>query len=229
MDRTFGLLIGVLFLSVLSPAQDNGRISGTVADDTGTPVRNATVYAHPMDRPLYGVIPHAISDDTGAYIISKLEYGRYSVSAAKPEDDYPELYLTFYVGLHAKLQIARLSPEHLSARINLRLGKKAGVLVGTVTDAITGEPLNANVEFRRVNEAKNFLSGSGLTNAKFRILVPSDVPITMQVSLDGYENWKYTSASEEARLRGSWCTRASNLPYVSNCNQNCKSADDDLF
>jgi len=53
--------------------------------------------------------------------------------------------------------------------------------------------LNANVEFRWVSEPQNFLSGSGLANAQFRILVPSDVAVTMVVSLAGYENWSYAT------------------------------------
>jgi hypothetical protein len=57
----------------------------------------------------------------------------------------------------------------------------------------TGKPLNANVEFRWVADPQNFLTGSGLANAQFKILVPADVPITMVVSLAGYENWSYKS------------------------------------
>jgi hypothetical protein len=59
--------------------------------------------------------------------------------------------------------------------------------------------LNANVEFRWLLEPKNFMSGSGLTNAQFRILIPSDTLITMVVSLDGYENWRYESADESRK------------------------------
>jgi len=44
-----------------------------------------------------------------------------------------------------------------------------------------------------VSEPPNFLSGSGLANAQFTILVPSDVAVTMVVSLAGYKNWSYTT------------------------------------
>lgn len=113
--------------------------------------------------------------------------GRYSLSAAKPDEGYPEPNSAFYTGFHAKLVVIKLSFQHQSASVALRLGKKAGILKGTVADAVTGRPVNANVEFRWVSEPQNFLSGSGLANAQFRISVPSDVPITMVVSLAGYE------------------------------------------
>jgi hypothetical protein len=47
------------------------------------------------------------------------------------------------------------------------------------------------VEFRWVSDPDNFLRGSGLTNAQFRILVPSDTALKMVVSLDGYQDWVY--------------------------------------
>jgi hypothetical protein len=193
MDRLTTAFIGVLVAASLSFGQDNGSVHGTVEDESGIPVKGATVYANPLDRPMAGTIPQDISDENGSFSISKLDYGRYSVSAAKPDEGYPELNFAFYTGFHAKLSVIRLSAQHKSATVALHLGKKAGILKGTVADAITGKPLNANVEFRWVSEPQNFLSGSGLANAQFRILVPSDVAVTMVVSLAGYENWSYTT------------------------------------
>jgi Carboxypeptidase regulatory-like domain len=184
-------LIGVLFWTNLSSAQDYGSISGTVVDESGKSVQGASVYAHPMDRPMASIIPHATTDGSGSFTISMLDYGRYSVSAAKPDEGYPELYLAFYAGLRASLPVVRLSAKHQFASVALTLGSKAGILTGTVADAVTGKPLNANVEFRWALEPRNFLRGSGLTNAEFRILVPSNHPVTMVVSLESYENWRY--------------------------------------
>jgi hypothetical protein len=199
MVRSSIALIGVLIVASLSFGQDNGSVNGTVVDGSGTTVKGATVYAQPMDRPMASVVPQATTDRNGAFTISKLDYGRYSLSAAKPDEGYPELDFAFYTGFHAKLVVIELSVQHRSARVALRLGKKAGILKGTVADAVTGRPLNADVEFRWVSEPQNFLSGSGLANAQFRILVPSDVPITMVVSLDGYENWSYKSDKGSAK------------------------------
>ena len=183
-------LIAVLFCTNLSSAQDCS-IAGTVVDEGGKSVHGAAVYAHPTDRPIAGIIPHATTDGSGSLTISALDYGRYSVSAAKPDEGYPELNLAFYAGLRANLRVVRLSAKHQFASVALSLGNKAGILKGTVADAVTGKPLNANVEFRWALEPRNFLSGSGLTNAEFRVLVPSNHPVTMVVSLEGYENWRY--------------------------------------
>ena len=195
----WAVLVAVLVLTGLSFGQGNGSIQGTVLGDSGTPVKGATVYAHPLDRVLASIIPQVISDENGSYKISKLDYGRYSVSAAKTDEGYPDVAYPFYTGFHARLTVVKLSAQHQSASIVLHLRKKAGILKGTVADAVTGKPLNASVEFRWVSEPQNFLSGSGLANAQFRILVPSDVAVTMVVSLEGYENWSYLTAESSVR------------------------------
>jgi hypothetical protein len=181
-------------LTGVSIGQGNGSIHGIVLDDIGKPVKDATVYATPLDRPLASVIPCDISDEGGAYSISTLDYGRYSVSVAKPDEGYPESDMTFYTGFHARLNVVKLSAKNQSKSMALHLGKKAGILKGTVAEVGTGKPLNANVEFRWVSDPQNFLSGSGLANAQFRILVPSDVAVTMVVSLAGYDNWSVRKA-----------------------------------
>lgn len=84
-----------------------------------------------------------------------------------------------------------LSEDHPFDDVVVHLGAKAGVLIGTVADAVSGKPLDAIVDFRWVADPDNFLSGSGLTNAQFRVLVPSDTRLKMVVSLDGYQDWVY--------------------------------------
>jgi hypothetical protein len=101
--------------------------------------------------------------------------------------------------VNPKPTVVILSHEQPAESISVHLGKKGGILTGTVTDAKTAKPLNANVEFRWVSDPRTFLSGIGLTNAKFRVLVPSDVAVTMVVSLDGYENWSYSLGRGELR------------------------------
>jgi hypothetical protein len=50
--------------------------------------------------------------------------------------------------------------------------------------------LDATFLFSWVTDG-NFLGGSGLTVARPWMLIPSDVPVTLTVSLEGYEDWPY--------------------------------------
>jgi hypothetical protein len=82
--------------------------------------------------------------------------------------------------------------------VNIRMGPKAGILVGTVADSITGAPLNPVVEFRWVSDPNNFLFGSGVVNSKYRVLVPSDRDVTMKVWDSGYKCWYYPGTADRS-------------------------------
>ena len=130
------------------------------------------------------------SDDQGRYEFKRLEYGRYSVSAEKPEENYPPLYLPFYSP--EKQPEVDVSEANKHVTLDLVLTVRAGVLVGTVADSETGTPMDANVDFRSTTDSRRAVSASGWTTAKFRVLVPSDTPVLMKVSEPGYEDWFYT-------------------------------------
>lgn len=172
--------------------QEYGTISGTVTGVDRAAVSGATVTAHYVcTKPcvLAMIMPQVKTDNAGHYKFEKLQYARWSVSAAKPEDNYPPVYISFY-SVERQPEV-ELSAANRDITVDIKLAKKAGVLVGTVEDADTGLPLDANVEFR-TNDPKRVLGGSGLTNARFRVLVPSNTPVSMRVYKDGYEDWFFT-------------------------------------
>jgi hypothetical protein len=81
----------------------------------------------------------------------------------------------------------------------------AGILTGTVIDAVTSAPLNPCADFRWAADPSNFLAGTGLVNAKFRTLIPSNAEVLWKVWLNGYKPWYYPgttdrSAAESVRL-----------------------------
>src|SRR5262245_25365420 len=172
------LLLPIVVLAGISFGQGYGSIEGTVTDESGMASSGATVYAFSIGRPTAKAIPTAETDAEGHYIFKRLGYGRYAIAPAKPADDYPTPWHVPNCA-HMKYAEIELSEENQSGKLDLRFGKKAGVLVGTVTDADSGNPVDANVEFRCTLEPSQFVSGSGLTNARFRVLVPSDTPVAM--------------------------------------------------
>lgn len=178
------------FASQFLCAQTRGTIHGTVVDETGNTVQGATLYAHPQG-PMAMIIPHCITGADGSCTISNLTLGPYFVYAGKPQDGYPDLAYSFYQPRGTRPMEALVSEEHPASDLVVHLGAKAGILKGTVADAVTGKSLDANAEFRWLSDPDNFIRGSGMTNATFRVLVPSDTALKMVVSLDGYEDWVY--------------------------------------
>jgi hypothetical protein len=183
-------LLILLACTVPSCGQPSGTIRGTVVDEIGNTVAGAKLFAQPQG-PMAMMIPQCTTDTKGSCTLSNLSLEKYFVFAGKSEDGYPELAYSFFVPRGTRPMEAILSEDHPSYEVIVHLGPKAGILTGTVADAATGKPLNANVEFRWISDPDKFLSGGGLTKASFRVLVPSDVALTMIVSLDGYENWVY--------------------------------------
>jgi len=95
--------------------------------------------------------------------------------------------------------VVKLSAKAPAQIVELRMGRKAGILRGTVVDGASGDPLSPFVEFHWVSKAKNALSCHCVKRGQFDLLVPSDVPVSMVVSMDGYENWTYTLGRGEHR------------------------------
>lgn len=188
----------VLSAAATSFGQVYASIRAKVLDEKDEPVRGAIVEAMPTGG-ISGAIPWCKSDESGSCAISPGNLGSFTVTASKEEDGYPKQTMYFYAAVNSKPEIVILSHEQPAQSTLVHLGKKGGILIGTVADAKTGKPLNANAEFRWVSDPRIFLSGSGLTNARFRILVPPDVAVTMVVSLDGYENWSYSLGRGELR------------------------------
>ena len=85
--------------------------------------------------------------------------------------------------------------------VTILLGPKAGILVGTVADAINRTPLNPCVDFRRASDPNNFLSGTGLVSAKYRVLVPSYQDVMMKIWYDGHLPWYYPGASNKSEAK----------------------------
>jgi hypothetical protein len=194
------VLFGVaLAAGAQAPAVPHAMVQVTVLDANELPVPDALVEAYPQGVELAAALTRCSTDASGHCALALGQAGEYAILASKEQDGYPKQY-PFYRGLHAApLPIVHVSAEHASEAVVAHVGKRAGVLVGTVRDAVTGKPLNANVEFRWVHEPTNFWSGSGLTNASFRILAPADAPITMVVSLEGYESWHYALGHGELK------------------------------
>jgi hypothetical protein len=178
---------------------DNGLIEGTVSYENGSPVNGAIVYASLMSRPIKGIIPHSTTDDTGHFAIHHLSLGKYAVDAEKLGEDYPNMSMQFYSD--GKFETVTLTSRRLAATVSIRLGPKAGVLVGTVSDAVTGAPLNPCAEFRRAKGPDNYLSGTGLVKAKYRVLVPSNTDVLLKVWHEGYKPWYYPGTLDKAQSR----------------------------
>jgi hypothetical protein len=175
-----------------------GSIEGVVTYEDGVPVRGATAYASPADRPIVGFVPHADTDENGHFVIERLWLGEFRVSAKKEEEGYPELAFAFHVGMTKEVALTESNP---TARVSLRLGPKAGIVTGTVTDAATGILLYPCAELWWRAKPQISVGGTGLVSHEYRVLIPSNTDVMLKVSVDGYQTWFYPDVADEASAK----------------------------
>jgi len=188
-----------------------GRISGTVVDEHGVPVKQIVVGAIPFDMGISGGGFSTGTDEHGHFTLNVPvgrepdghSYGlRWDVYLKGDEKlGFPDKSSRFYHDDNDPPQIVDLTPESPEAHIDLKLGPRAGVLVGTVADATTGAPLNPCAEFSRVSDPYSIMGGSGLVKAKYRMLVPPNADVKIKVWQDGYKLWYYPGTVNESGSR----------------------------
>lgn len=179
--------------------ENRGVIQGIVTYEDGAPVKDATVYAQPMGRMMMSIVPHATTDEDGHFVISHLWLGKYAVGGEKQDEGYANMTMQFYSD--GKFETVVLTSSSSVANVRIQLGPKAGILIGTVVDAVTNVALNPCVEFRRAKNPSNFLSGTGLVNAKYRVLVPSNADVYMKVWYGGHKPWYYPGTTQKGERR----------------------------
>jgi hypothetical protein len=184
---------------VVAADEGPGVIEGTVIYEDGRSAKGATVSAFPLDRTLAAKVPSADTDELGHFQTSHLWLGKFAVTAKKEDEGYPDTSKGFYSD--SKIAPITLSLSHPSETDTILLGPKAGIFVGTVADAVTGAPLDPCVDFHRASDPNNFLSGTGLVNAQYRVLVPPDREVIMKIWHEGYLPWHYPGANHKSEAK----------------------------
>jgi hypothetical protein len=174
-------------------------IEGTVIYEDGRPANRAIVSASPTDRGIVAKVPSADTDELGHFQIKHLWLGKFAVSAKKEDEGYPDTSGGFYSD--GNIDRITLTSPLQPATVTILLGPKAGILVGTVADAVNGTPLNPCVDFRRASDPNNFLSGTGLVNAQYRVLVPSNRDVMMKIWYEGHLPCYYPGTSNKTEAK----------------------------
>jgi len=185
----------VLLLNACLASAATGRISGSVVDEWGNPVPHAVVEATPENLGLVQTssVSKAIADATGWFVL-RVSAGR--ESGGMRWIVYPSQPTTYFRwGLdNARTggsygQEVKLTPQAPDATVQLRLDRNVGLLKGQVTDAATGAPLRPTFEFAWAPHPISAMRVSALS--VYRISIPADIDISVQVTAPGYKAWSY--------------------------------------
>ena len=188
------LSVPATYSQVSQPAQSEGRVIGTVLDEQGQPINNARVFTQ-VSLPGKTVSTEgATTDSNGQFQIEHLPMGTFTVLASKQEDGYASFD-------QAGMPTVNLTHEAPLANVVVKLGPKEGILVPSVKDKVTGEPLcNFMLSWHVSGSDYTWTGGGGFSRWTTRQSIPAekDVFIDM-VSARGYAKRVPTDPSDPAR------------------------------
>lgn len=164
-----------------------GQVSGTVLDPDGQPVAGASVCTTETVAGNSSSWCRTITNDVGRFEIDDLKLGTFIVSATKEEEGYSS-----WKGPTRKVT---LTVDRPSANVTLKLGPKAGMLVGTVKDKFSGKPLD-NIQITCVGVNTNSMYSAGAVEGTFRMNLQPTTEFIVSFSSPGYRTWLYTDPAD---------------------------------
>jgi hypothetical protein len=185
------LTLVVLSLTVAAFAQQRddahskGAIYGVAIGQDGQPAKGIGLTATPLGVPLVMKLPHAKTNQTGAYRFEHLGFGSYTVYA----DDNEAGYSIFSNGSNEEdshpVEV-ELTVERPEAEFRVNLPPPAGFLEIYLTNQKTGASISAmRVELTQGDEHRSVLFRVSCYSNHV-VLIPPDRNVLLHVSSDGF-------------------------------------------
>ncbi len=187
------LCLLLLAASICYCQSGDGTITGTVVNEQGDPVSGATIWCSVNEGQQTTSKGSGLSDKAGKFQVQHLPWNTYSVSASKSADGYQRS--------QAEPESVTLTPEQLSATVVVKLGPKEAMLVPTVVDKITREPVfdfsvHWTVEAFDGQGQYNQSASSGVSRWTKQVLLPANKDVMLHVTKPGYRTWWYMDPSQ---------------------------------
>lgn len=198
--RSFPLLVCVAAVGASMTAQATGVLRGKVLDEFGHPVAHALVYADRMRGATIIERLDMMSDANGTFQFKNLHMGEYQVWAQKLEAGYRATDNDPFNP--NALVLCALTSGHTEAQIFVQFAPKAAVVTGWITDAKTGKHLSPHIKVSAAaHPTLSYEHTATGARFKFRVLIPSDTPVILELWADGHKHWFYENSGDTSRAR----------------------------
>ncbi|MGH9500081.1 MAG: carboxypeptidase regulatory-like domain-containing protein [Terriglobales bacterium] len=192
----------VCLSSAVSSAQADcsrkGQIEGTVVDADSRPVVGAKVSILAEECTVTGIEPGAVTDAHGRFLLTSVPVGLNGVYAQKPESGYPDTTGAIYLDDSALPPKVSVRSGEVASGVVVRLGKKAGLVLGEVVDEDTLQPVvTARVKLSLPENERIMISMTTDRDGRFRLLLPAR-PVRFAVYAPGYNAWQFAGSQEPA-------------------------------
>jgi hypothetical protein len=174
-----------------SAPSPQGRIVGSVVNDSNEPVGNAMLCTSVVRTNSAHTSCGSQTADTQGHFDITVPMETNRVFAQNPQAGYQQPNNPMHEGVHVKL--SELEPV---AHVKIKLGPRPAEVILTVTDRATGKPIDSfSVRWIRIDDGPIEATGS----SKSRVFVPPDVELLLTVQAAGYERWFYSDVSAPSR------------------------------
>jgi hypothetical protein len=204
MYKSGFVILLVCLPSAVSWAQTDcsrkGGIAGTVVDTDARPVVGAKVSILSEECTVTGIEPGAVTDAHGRFLLTGVPVGLSGIYAQKPESGYPDTTGAIYLDDSALPPKVTVRSGDVIAGVVVRLGRKAGLVLGEVVDEENLQPIvTARVKISLPDNERIMLSMATGRDGRFQLLLPTR-PVRFIVYAPGYDAWQFTSSREPAGI-----------------------------
>jgi hypothetical protein len=186
------LLAFVACATSVAAAQNIGRIAGTVLDEHGQVVEDATVCVSQGSESGSTTINCRIFTDHGQFQIPETRFGSYGVFAIKEAEGYS-------IENQSPGQKVTVSAGNPAPEVTVRLRPGGAVLSGTARDKTNGKPVKGiGVQYLDVDGKASGFSPVA-SDGEFHVTLPPECDLVIIVSAKGYKGWVYTDPLNPSR------------------------------
>lgn len=201
MFRAVRLAIAIICIAAGMSAfaqHANVILEGFVYDNTGVPLRGARINLAPLG-PFEGIMPDALSDQSGHFRLSTPLFGKTQISASKDDAGYPDATGMLFTSPGDQKVIVDLSADQPITRVEIHLGKPDGIICGLVVDKENRKAIGtARIHMAWANNPSVFYSATVPDSGAFVYALP-ERPITIKITAPGYRPWTYSDQQSRHR------------------------------
>jgi hypothetical protein len=166
-----------------------GRITGTILTEDGQLANDATACLSVRSGVNRATACHFFADKEGRFTIEHLKAGDYQVFAINEAEGYS------LDTQAAEQQEVTITPDQLWPNVTIRLRSRGAVLIGSITNKVTGKPVDT-ASIRYIALDRKHSGSSNVVNGTLRSGVPANCDLIVIVTADGYKGWVYTDPSD---------------------------------
>ncbi len=163
-------------------SRNEGGITGLVLTSDGEPARGAKPCTLARSGNNTTINCRGIVDVDGRFTIEHLSVGTYQVFAINEAEGYS-------IENQTPGQEIAIVADQPWPNVTVRLGKRGGILVGSITDRFTGKPIKGQILYTAVD--RNGDGGSMFVDGQFNVVVPPDCDVLVVAMAKGYKCWIY--------------------------------------